>query len=145
MYFRYNDSRIFCTRAGIAADALRKHSMVICINCFVGQVGCGRSSDKEMMDCMRFADAGRLTAEQWNVAGIGPELTSAFRPTVDGQFIRRAPADLLAAGEFQKKSIIAGANRNEGIYFLIYLFKVMRSITIWRLVDCDDCITWCVK
>jgi Carboxylesterase family len=96
------------------------------------QVGCGRiTSDEVIIDCLRRASPKDLTAQQFSVGTDGPAINSAFHPTVDNQFISRPPAELLLTGQFQKKSIVIGANRNEGTYFLIYLLPELFGPPKW--------------
>ena len=87
---------------------------------------------------MRTVNADVLTEKQWSVASVGPEITSAFRPTVDGHFITRAPAELLRTGNFHKKDILIGNVHNEGSYFVVNLFPKLFNVTKPRIELSED-------
>jgi len=103
------------------------------------QVGCNVSlSDNDVVECMRKVNGDVLTTKQWSVESVGSMVTSAFRPTVDGQFITKPPAKLLRSGNFQKKDILIGAVRNEGIFFLINMFPDVFNVTKSKIEMSED-------
>ena len=83
------------------------------------KVGCSRD---DAIECMQKKTPDVLTEKQWEVK----QVTSSaffFVPTIDDQFLKKSPLDLLKSGEFQKKNILLGMNNHEGSYFVIYSFK----------------------
>ena len=64
------------------------------------------------MECMRRADAGNISTEQWksysNILGF------PSAPTIDGVFLPKHPDDLLKEGDFKNASILIGTNQDEG-------------------------------
>jgi len=62
-----------------------------------------------------------LSDQQWSVRPV--TITSFnFVPTLDNNFIKKSPKELVKAGEFQRKNIVAGINSHEGAFFVLYSF-----------------------
>jgi len=89
-------------------------------NDLVVNVGCGSGTSAQVMQCMRKADAGNISQEQWkSYSGI---LRFPSAPTIDGLFLPKHPDDLLKDGAFKNATILVGTNQDEGTYFILYDF-----------------------
>ena len=73
-----------------------------------------------MVTCLQRADAQNVTDSMWNLVSHYFELP--FAPIVDNHFLPAHPRDLLARGEVKDTEIIIGANKDEGIFWLLYAF-----------------------
>lgn len=80
-------------------------------------VGCERNSTEEIVECMLRVDMQTLLEKQWQTRGI---LQFPFVPTIDGVFLTDHPDKLMAKGQFKKCPILAGSNKNEASFFLLY-------------------------
>ena len=69
-----------------------------------------------MIACLREIGATKIIQEQHVV----PDIASAFRPVVDGKWIRDNPEKMLQEHKFKKCPTMAGVTANEGAYFMIY-------------------------
>lgn len=83
-------------------------------------LGCPVSSTAGMVTCLQRADAQNVTDSMWNLVSHYFELP--FAPIVDNHFLPAHPRDLLARGEVKDTEIIIGANKDEGIFWLLYAF-----------------------
>ena len=68
---------------------------------------------------MKGANATRMVNREWDglTSGI---MEFPFTPIVDGNFLPDGPKRLLSKGQFKKTQILLGANKDEGIYFIMY-------------------------
>ena len=69
--------------------------------------------------------------ESYNGGPVG----YTFVPTIDGDFIPYDPEQMLKKGDFKKCPILLGANKDEGVYFNIYVPHGNMSIDSWAFVD----------
>jgi carboxylesterase type B len=75
----------------------------------------------DIVQCLRGKDAEQLTRAQWSIP-IDGSMSLRFLPTVDGRFLTKKPLDVVAANEFQNKSVIMGFDEDEGNFFVLYDF-----------------------
>lgn len=92
----------------------------------------------EVLDCLRNTDAKTLSVQQWNsYSGI---LGFPSAPTIDGEFLKAHPLELLRRGEFDETEIMIGSNRDEGKYKLVlsnlYANEYQQIIEKWCKVYC---------
>ena len=59
-----------------------------------------------MLDCLQDVDASKLTAH--------------LLPVVDGKWLTDSPHKLVENAQFKKCPILAGVDKNEGAYFMMY-------------------------
>lgn len=79
-------------------------------------VGCGNGSSEETVECMRGVGVSEILKYSDEVVQ-GP---MAFMPTIDGVLLKDTPVTLLMNEQFRKIPILAGSNKDEGTYFLLY-------------------------
>jgi len=78
------------------------------------------------IDCLRKADPHELVLKEWN--GITFGFTGAigvFVPVVDGTFLDETPGTAMKLENFKKTNILLGSNKDEGNYFVLYVFADM--------------------
>ena len=72
--------------------------------------------------------------QEWNGLSVGL-CSFPFVPIVDGMFMPYTPTAILQSGKFPKKEVLLGANKEEGMYFLIYyltdLLQLTESVSIF--------------
>ncbi|KAK7498999.1 hypothetical protein BaRGS_00009808 [Batillaria attramentaria] len=84
-------------------------------------VGCPAESASGMVECLRSKDAQNLTDTMWQVAEYWFDVPIA--PVVDKHFLPDHPKNLMASGRIKNTEVIVGANKDEGLFFLLYAFK----------------------
>ena len=86
------------------------------------------------LQCLKEANATEMVNREWDGVTFGI-CDFPFTPIVDGTFLPAGPDKLLASGRFQPAQVLLGANRNEGIYFIIYYltehFKLMENVSMF--------------
>jgi para-nitrobenzyl esterase len=83
---------------------------------FAAKLGCGKAAD--VAGCMRAKPAEQvLTAMPASLLGPGKPI---WGPVMDSRLIPGQPAELLAAGHFNRVPVINGSNRNEGTLFVAF-------------------------
>ena len=98
-----------------------------------------RNNLRATIDCIRSKDANEIVNREWDgiVFGIAE---FPFTPIIDGAFLDETPAKSLETKNFKKCNIMTGANKDEGVFFIMYylteLFKNEESV----LVDREDFI-----
>lgn len=88
---------------------------------FAEKLGCDQQTDHEyLLRCLRSVtyNSSVIAKEPTVITGI---MQFAFVPVVDGDFIRKDPAQLLRSGHFKKIPILLGSNENEGTSFIVYM------------------------
>jgi len=78
---------------------------------------------------MRKKDADVVTSKQFEVS----DNSYNFVPTIDQQFLKKSPKQLIDDGEFQRKNIMMGMTSHEGSYFIFYQFKQLFNASLERL------------
>ena len=69
--------------------------------------------------------------ESYNGGPIG----YTFVPTIDGEFIPYDPEQMFIKGDFKKCAILLGVNRDEGVYFNVYVPHGNMSINSLPYID----------
>ncbi|KAL8568630.1 hypothetical protein ACOMHN_063702 [Nucella lapillus] len=72
------------------------------------------------LSCLQQADPHNLTDAMWKVTTFYFDVP--FSPIVDGRFLPEHPSDLLAKGKVKDTEVIIGANKDEGVFWLLYAF-----------------------
>ena len=80
-------------------------------------LGCNRTTIDRAITCMLRVPWQQIVDKQWQTRGI---LQFPFVPAVDGVFLPDYPKRMMASGDFKKCPILAGSNKNEASFFLIY-------------------------
>ncbi|XP_070191018.1 acetylcholinesterase-like isoform X2 [Littorina saxatilis] len=83
-------------------------------------MGCPSSPADAMTECMRRVNAQNLTDSMWSVTSQYFDMP--LGPVVDDYFLMDEPMELLKRGEVKDTQVIVGANKDEGMYWLIYGF-----------------------
>ena len=81
-----------------------------------------------MIKCLRAANATALVNMEWDRIAFGL-CAFPFVPIVDGEFLPHAPSTILAAGNYPRREILVGSNKDEGSYFLIYYLLDLLRLT----------------
>ncbi|XP_074661376.1 cholinesterase-like [Tubulanus polymorphus] len=83
-------------------------------------VKCDRDTRAETVACMKTIPSDRLANVQWEVVASPFFFDLPVSPVVDGYFIEKTPEESMKAKEFKKCPVLAGTNKDEGIYFMMY-------------------------
>lgn len=94
-------------------------SLLTDLHTFANLMGCDKTSTNDIINCLRQAPAEELQGKQWfKNRDIG-----TFVPTVDGSFLTDIPTKLLSSGKMKHTDIVLGATKDEGQYYLLYLYR----------------------
>lgn len=85
------------------------------------QLGCPHKNKQlnALMDCLREKNASDVI-KTLDTTSVLELIEFPFVPVVDGLFLNRTPSEYISQGDFKKCPTIAGSNRDEGSYFLLY-------------------------
>ncbi len=83
-------------------------------NTLAAAVGCTTGSDQQVAACLRAVPASQLVANQATPTGA----------IVDGQLVPEPPAAALAAGEFNRVSVLNGTNHDEGRLIAAFFYDL---------------------
>ncbi|XP_025115431.1 acetylcholinesterase-like [Pomacea canaliculata] len=81
-------------------------------------LGCPSKFSRLMLHCLQLANVQTITD---TMEYLSDDLV-VLGPVVDSYFLPREPKDLIASGEIKDTEVIIGVNKDEGIYFLLYIF-----------------------
>ena len=76
--------------------------------------GCSTSTAVEAVDCLLKADPKEIVKQQ------NRNFSFLLLPTIDGQFLAKAPLDYLEKGDFKHTCVLTGATSNEGTILLAF-------------------------
>jgi len=87
------------------------------------------------IDCLRKANSTEMVYNEWEGITVGLTI-GIFTPIIDGSFLDEKPSVSLKKKDFKKTNILMGANRDEGIFFILYyladMFKKEEDVFINR-------------
>ncbi|XP_067653683.1 cholinesterase-like [Haliotis asinina] len=92
---------------------------------FADLLKCPTSTDEEIYDCLKAADAQTMANVQQDLSTEGP----AFTPVVDGYFLPDDPKTLLSTGSIKQTSVLHGFMKNEMTLASAMALKGMRQIS----------------
>ena len=91
---------------------------------FAATVGCGSigvgANVSAVLACLRSVNAATLTYAQYAPGVDSAGYLIPFQPVRDGVFLPLTTNLSAPLSSAQKKPVIIGVNRNEGLYFLLY-------------------------
>ena len=84
---------------------------------FFRNVNCLQTDTDELLDCLRSLTSDMILNNEWvdNRFMVFP-----WAPTVDGDFLKDTPHNLMYQGKFANKDTLLGVNRDEGTYWILY-------------------------
>lgn len=83
-------------------------------------VDCPSSPAARLEACLQQADPQKVSNKQFDVLTQLSLLSLPFTPHVDGNFLPDDVDVLLSTGNFAKKDVMFGLNKDEGTYFVVY-------------------------
>lgn len=83
-------------------------------------VDCPSSPAARLEACLQQADPQKVSNKQFDVLTQSSLLSLPFTPHVDGNFLPDNVDVLLSTGNFAKKDVMFGLNKDEGTYFVVY-------------------------
>ncbi|XP_063349272.1 cholinesterase-like [Pelmatolapia mariae] len=83
-------------------------------------VDCPSSPAARLEACLQQADPQKILTKQFEVLTQPSLISLPFMPHVDGNFLPDAVDVLLSTGNFAKKDVMFGLNKDEGTYFVVY-------------------------
>ena len=107
-------------------------------------VNCTQNDTNLLLKCLRAVPDQVVNYAQW----VDPNFVSfPWVPTVDNDFIRDSPHNLIKDGHFQQKDALFGDTKNEGTLWIIYEFDQLDlnkpSLMTYRdLLDAVDVMEW---
>lgn len=117
----YFNNAIMLSTTSLAPWAIDKPADVLGLTLTLAeQMDCEDADLREIIKCLRSANASVLESKQWYL-GIEKNI-GTFSPTVDGKFLKKYPSQLLNSGEMKEADILLGATKDEGEYFMIYFY-----------------------
>ena len=87
------------------------------------------------IECLRSKDPHEMVNREWDgiVFGISE---FPFVPIIDGAFLDESPKKSMDTKNFKKCNIMTGANKDEGVFFIMYylteLFKKEETVFVNR-------------
>lgn len=87
---------------------------------FLKRVDCTQQDPTELVGCLRALNATFIRDQEWVDDRF---MAFPWAPTVDGDFLRDSPYEMLRRGEIQKKEALLGVNRDEGSYWIVYALQ----------------------
>ncbi len=103
--------------------------------------GCNTDgTTSEIIACMQKADPEEIVIKMWSQQG-DYNLITPILATVDDYFLTEHPRHSMRKGNFKNTSILLGANKDEGSYFLIYAVMYLYRRGIENPMPEDDYMT----
>jgi carboxylesterase type B len=89
---------------------------------FFQNVRCAEATTVEMLSCLRNLSADEILNNEWVDFNF---MVFPWAPSVDGDFLKDTPHNLLYQGKYAKKDTLMGVNKDEGTYWIIYTLPGM--------------------
>ena len=90
-------------------------------------------TDAELIGCLQRVDPEVITTQMWTLLDRH-NLVTPILVTIDGYFLREDPMVSVAKGDFKQTSVLLGAMKDEGSYFLVYsipsLFRIKSNTSL---------------
>ncbi|XP_067851463.1 cholinesterase-like [Heptranchias perlo] len=90
---------------------------------------CPYSNDTELVSCLRGKQPQEIIDKSQGILTGGLLSGCVFIPVVDGDFLTDLPEKLIKMRNFKQIQILAGVNKDEGTYFLVYVAPGFRKDT----------------
>lgn len=94
-----------------------------------------RKNLRATIECLRSKDSTDLVNREWDGIVFGCA-EFPFVPIIDGSFLDETPQKSLDTKNFKKTNIMMGANKDEGVFFIMYylteLFKKEETVFVNR-------------
>jgi len=94
-----------------------------------------RKDIRATIECLRSKDANDLVNREWDGIVFGCA-EFPFVPIIDGAFLDETPQKSMDTKNFKKTNIMMGANKDEGVFFIMYylteLFKNEETVFVNR-------------
>lgn len=100
-------------------ERAKQHSLAI-----ARKAGCGQPDVSEVIMCLMKVDPLNLTRSMWSVSH-NDNLVTPLSFTLDGNFLRDTPHNLINTGNYKQTKLLIGGNKDEGIYFLAYALPMV--------------------
>ncbi|XP_078058761.1 cholinesterase-like [Mustelus asterias] len=81
---------------------------------------CPCSNDTELVSCLRGKHPQEIVEKSLGILTDNLLSGCVFTPVIDGDFLTDQPEELIQMGNFKQLQILAGVNKHEGSYFLLY-------------------------
>ncbi|XP_072330546.1 cholinesterase-like isoform X2 [Scyliorhinus torazame] len=81
---------------------------------------CPSGNEAELVNCLRGKQPQEIVEKSLGILTNNILSGCVFLPVVDGDFLTALPAKLIQMGNFKQLQILAGVNKDEGSYFLLY-------------------------
>ncbi|XP_067898282.1 cholinesterase-like [Heterodontus francisci] len=81
---------------------------------------CPYSNDTELLSCLRGKHPQEIVDKSLGILTDSLLSGYVFIPVIDGDFLTDQPEELIQMGNFKQIQILAGVNKDEGSYFLMY-------------------------
>ena len=88
----------------------------------------------DILECVTRHDARTISQKMWTILDRS-HIPTPFVPTVDRYFLRDHPDDIVRKRGFKKTPILLGVNKDEGSYFLVYIFPDIVNLTATHRVS----------
>jgi carboxylesterase type B len=90
---------------------------------FLKNVQCDAVADTDdMLACLRNLTADTILNNEWVVGNF---MVFPWVPSVDGDFLKDTPHNLLYQGKYAKKDTLLGVNKEEGTFWILYVLPGM--------------------
>ncbi|XP_069752913.1 cholinesterase-like isoform X1 [Narcine bancroftii] len=96
------------------AEAKRRASIL------AQRLDCAFNDDTELVNCLRRKNPEEIVVNSLGIVTGSLLSGCVFAPIVDGDFLSDLPDELIQMKKFKKIQILAGVNKDEGSYFLVY-------------------------
>ena len=94
-----------------------------------------RKNIRATIECLRSKNATELVNSEWQGIAFGCA-EFPFTPVIDGAFLDETPQKSLDTKNFKKTNVMMGANKDEGVFFIMYyltdLFKNEETVFVNR-------------
>ena len=94
-----------------------------------------RKNLRATIECLRSKNATDLVNSEWQGIAFGCA-EFPFVPVIDGAFLDETPQKSLDTKNFKKTNVMMGANKDEGVFFIMYyltdLFKNEETVFVNR-------------
>ena len=94
-----------------------------------------RKNLRATIECLRSKDSTDLVNREWDGIVFGCA-EFPFVPIIDGSFLDETPQKSLDTKNFKKTNVMMGANKDEGVFFIMYylteLFKKEETVFVNR-------------
>ena len=89
----------------------------------------------KLIKCLLSKDAEAIRESEW--VATGGFLDFPWTPVVDGDFFDEHPLSMLQRGDFKNTQLLAGSNREEANFFIIYqLDKIYNKNILFKQHVC---------